>query len=556
MTTRTQYNTARAGGSGQAYGNGNGHGRTSGNGTPPAVAPVRCAIYTRKSTEEGLDQEFNSLDAQREAAEAYISSQRHEGWLALPDRYDDGGYSGGTLERPALRRLMRDIEAGRVDIVLTYKVDRLSRSLLDFTRIVEVFDRCGVSFAAITQSFNTTTSMGRLTLNILLSFAQFEREIIAERVRDKIAAAKKKGKYCGGMPVLGYDVDRERRRLVVNPEEAKLVRHIFKRFAQLRSTTELVRELNTKKMLTKAWVTTKGKEREGGRWNKAHIYYLLSNRLYLGEVEHKGQIYPGEHEAIITREAWDAAQAIFCENSRARGNATRTRSMALLKGVIHCGHSGCAMTPTYTRKNGRQYRYYFCLHAAKRVDHDCPVRTVPAGDVEQVVLQQLRSLFRSPDLVARTYAAARQQEMEETARLTALKAELEEKITASRERALLLISGNSGRRRGANSLSDALDEAHAEAQVLVGELSQTEDKLATLTRQNVTEADVQRALTALDPLWDQLFPAEQNRIVRLLVDRIEIREDAVEVALRGEGLGAVVGEITGIFEQASGRNVR
>ena len=558
MTTRTQYSPARAGSSGQTYGNGNGNGRASGTGTPPAIAPVRCAIYTRKSTEEGLDQEFNSLDAQREAAEAYIASQRQEGWLALPDRYDDGGYSGGTLERPALKRLMRDIEAGRVDIILCYKVDRLSRSLLDFTRIVEVFDRCGVSFAAITQSFNTTTSMGRLTLNILLSFAQFEREIIAERIRDKVAAAKKKGKYCGGPPNLGYDVDREKRRLLVNPEEARLVRHIFKRFVQLRSTTDLVRELNTKGTLTKAWVTAKGQVREGGRWDKSHVYRLLNNQIYLGEVTHKGITYPGEHEAIVTREAWDEVQAILNENTRARGNATRTQTVALLRGVIRCGHCGCAMGPTYTRKNGRQYRYYLCVHASKKVEHDCPVRTVPAGDVEQVVMEQLRSLFRSPELVARTYAAAKQQETDEVGRLTARKTEIEGKIKEARERALQIIAEAGQGRRTAGSrggfLSDALDEVNAQAQTLADELQQSKAKLEALTRQSVTEDEVRRALAAIEPLWDQLFPAEQNRIVRLLVDKVEIREDGMEVALRGEGLGSVVGEIKAIFEQANGRN--
>ena len=554
MATMTRNSPTRTSGNGNVNGHGNGH--TGGNSTPPVVAPVRCAIYTRKSTDEGLDQEFNSLDAQREAAQAYITSQRQEGWIALPDHYDDGGYSGGTLERPALKRLLRDIEAGSVDIVLCYKVDRLSRSLLDFTRIVEVFDRCGVSFAAITQAFNTTTSMGRLTLNILLSFAQFEREIITERIRDKIAAAKKKGKYCGGAPALGYDVDHEKHRLVVSPDEAKLVRHIFRRFVQLRSTTELVRELNAKKMLTKSWITVKGRRREGGQWNKAHVYYLLNNRSYLGQVEHKGQIYPGEHEAILTREAWDAVQAVFSDNTHARGNATRTRSMALLKGVVHCGHCGCAMTPTYTRKNGRQYRYYLCIQAAKRVDHDCPVRTVPAGNVEQVVMQQLKSLFHSPELVARTYGAARQQETEEIGRLTTLKAELEEKIKDGRERALQIIASAGQERRGSRGgrLSDALDEVNVQVQALAEELKETSANLGALTQQCVTEDEVRRALHAIEPLWAQLFPAEQNRIVRLLVDRVEVREDGLEVALRGEGLGRVVGEINSIFENANGRS--
>lgn len=254
---------------------------------------VRCAIYTRKSTEEGLEQEFNSLDAQREAGEAFIISQRHEGWTVMPQRYDDGGFSGGNMDRPALERLMEDVENHRVDCVVVYKVDRLSRSLLDFAKIIEVFDRNGVSFVSVTQQFNTSTSMGRLILNVLLSFAQFEREIIGERIRDKVAAAKRKGKFTGGTPPLGYDVDSEKTRLVVNQEEAKLVRHIFKRFAEIGSPLTIAEELNKKGVTTKAWMTKSGVFREGKPWNKMHIYRVLYNRTYLGEVIHKDKTYQG-----------------------------------------------------------------------------------------------------------------------------------------------------------------------------------------------------------------------------------------------------------------------
>ena len=262
------------------------------------VRPIRCAIYTRKSTDEGLDSDFNSLDAQREAGESYIASQRNEGWVLLPDRYDDGGFSGGSLERPALQRLLKDIEAGKVDCVVVYKVDRLSRSLMDFSRLVALFDRHKVSFVSVTQHFNTTDSMGRLTLNILLSFAQFEREIIGERIRDKIAAAKRRGKRCGGIPPLGYDlVDGK---LAVNPDEAAGLRGIFARFVKIGSTTLLARELNDRGCTTKSWTTRKGRHRPGLSWNKSRLYRLLHNRTYLGEVTHKGQVYPGEHKAIIT----------------------------------------------------------------------------------------------------------------------------------------------------------------------------------------------------------------------------------------------------------------
>lgn len=439
-------------------------------------APVRCVIYTRKSTDEGLDQEFNSLDAQREAAEAFIASQRAEGWIALPDRYDDGGFSGGTLERPALQRLMRDVESGKVDVVIVYKVDRLSRSLLDFTRIVDLFDRHKVSFVSVTQHFNTTSSMGRLTLNILLSFAQFEREIIGERIRDKVAAAKRKGKYTGGPAVLGYDVDRVNKRLLVNPTEAKLVRHIFKRFVQIQSTTLLAKELNEAGHRTKSWTTVKGKTRRGNPWDKFVLYRVLNNRLYIGEIDHKGNVYPGEHEAIIAREVWDQAHAIMAENSHSRGGRARSRTPALLRGIIKCGHCGCSMGITWSRRNGRQYRYYHCLSAAKSGAETCPVKSVSAGDMEHAVIEQMRGLFRSPEIIAQTFRTAK--------------------------------------------------------------------ALATEGEQPFEETQVARALEHLDALWDTLFPAEQTRIIQLLVSKVAVNTDGLDVAFRLDGLRQVTAEMT------------
>jgi DNA invertase Pin-like site-specific DNA recombinase len=368
--------------------------------------PIRCAIYTRKSTDEGLDSEFNSLDAQREAAEAYILSQRQEGWVALPNRYDDGGFSGGNLERPGLQRLLEDVEAGRVDCVAVYKVDRLSRSLLDFARLIEVFDRRTVSFVSITQQFNTTTSMGRLVLNILLSFAQFEREIIGERIRDKVAATKRKGMYTGGPPVLGYDVDRERKRLVVNPEEAELVRHIFARFLDTGCITKLVEELNAQGSVTKCWTTKQGITRVGKPWNKGYIYRLLNNPLYLGEVSHKQERYPGEHEAIVSRELWERAHVLLAKRYRARGARLRTQGPALLRGIIRCAHCDCAMGPVFTRRRGRVYRYYLCQHASRNGHRTCPTRSLSAGEIEGVVMEQLRRLLRSPQLLAAGFQEA------------------------------------------------------------------------------------------------------------------------------------------------------
>src|SRR5262245_60002409 len=288
----------------------------------PIVRKLRCAVYTRKSTEEGLDMEFNSLDAQREACEAYVASQKAEGWLLLPDHYDDGGFSGGTLERPALQRLIADIEAGRVDVVVVYKIDRLSRSLMDFAKLVEVFDRNDVTFVSVTQSFNTTTSMGRLTLNILLSFAQFEREVIGERIRDKFAASRAKGIWMGGWAPLGYDI--KDRKLIVNKPEAVLVRSIFTRFAKVQSATELVKTLLKEGALNK----------RGKPIDKGYIYRVLNNRVYLGEAVHKGKAHPGEHEAIIEHKLWRRVHEILKESPRKRGARARAQTPALLKGLI------------------------------------------------------------------------------------------------------------------------------------------------------------------------------------------------------------------------------
>ena len=439
---------------------------------------VRCAIYTRKSTDENLDSEFNSLDAQRESGESYIASQRHEGWMALPNRYDDGGFSGGTLERPGLERLLADIEAGRVDCVVVYKLDRLSRSLLDFVRLIEVFDQHQVSFVSVTQRFDTSTSMGRLMLNILLSFAQFEREIIGERIRDKVAATKKRGKYCGGMPVLGYDVDRERKRLIINPAEAERVRHVFQRFVQTGSITELVKELNAAGHLTKSWTTKTGALHAGRHWDKGHVYRLLNNPLYIGEVRHKGVRYPGEHEAVISQGLWDKAHAILATNYRCRSGQTRAKTPALLKGIIRCAHCDCAMGPTYSRRRGRMYRYYLCVHAAKNGHDSCPTRSLSAGEIERTVIDQLRAILRAPEFLAKTYRSAR---------------------------------------------------AQAEEQEIEGAA--------------FSEQDVVNALCSLDPIWDQLFPDEQTRIVQLLVKQVDVYTDRAEVHIRAEGLTTLVSDL-------------
>ncbi|MTW18318.1 recombinase family protein [Rhodoplanes serenus] len=360
----------------------------------PIVRKLRGAVYTRKSSEEGLDMEFNSLDAQREACEAYVASQKAEGWVLVPDRYDDGGFSGGTLERPALQRLIGDIEANRVDVVVVYKIDRLSRSLMDFAKLVEVFDRNNVTFVSVTQSFNTTTSMGRLTLNILLSFAQFEREVIGERIRDKFAASRKKGMWMGGWAPLGYDI--KDRKLVVNHPEASIVQAIFQRFLRVGSITKLTVALRSESMRTKG----------GKAVDKGYLYRILNNRVYLGEAVHKGIAYPGEHAAIVDRSLWDRVHGMMGESPRKRAMHTRAQTPALLKGLIF-GPTGAAMTPTHTRRNGKLYRYYVSTDVLKRDADSCPVQRVPAGEIETAVINQLRALLRAPEIVVRTWRAGR-----------------------------------------------------------------------------------------------------------------------------------------------------
>jgi DNA invertase Pin-like site-specific DNA recombinase len=418
---------------------------------------LRCAIYTRKSSEEGLDMEFNSLDAQREACEAYIASQRSEGWAAIREPYDDGGVSGGTLERPALQRLLADVEAGLIDVIVVYKIDRLSRSLMDFARLVEIFDRNQVTFVSVTQSFNTTTSMGRLTLNILLSFAQFEREVIGERIRDKFAASRKRGMWMGGYVPLGYDV--RDRKLIINEAEAATVRMIFKRFVAIGSATKLAKALVAESVRTKS----------GRPVDKGYIYRLLNSRVYLGEATHKDASYPGEHAPIIDRSLWDKVHSILQTSPRLRAANARARTPALLKGLIFT-ETGCAMTPAFTKKGTRLYRYYVSMDVIRNraLDENLGPLRLPAPMVEDAVIGEIHRMIRAPEITARTIAVLRREGVK------------------------------------------------------------------------VEEAAVVATLAGFERLWGALYPAEQARIVQLLVERITVGTNGIAVDLRKEGLGLVL----------------
>ncbi|HEY8007160.1 MAG TPA: recombinase family protein [Methylocella sp.] len=358
---------------------------------------ARCAIYTRKSSEEGLEQAFNSLDAQREACAAFILSQKHEGWTVLPTLYDDGGFSGGTMERPALKRLIADIEAGQIDVVVVYKVDRLTRALSDFAKLVEVFDRRGVSFVSITQQFNTTTSMGRLTLNVLLSFAQFEREVTGERIRDKIAASKKKGMWMGGMPPLGYDV--KNRKLVVNDAEARIVVEIYRRYLALKSVHALRDALADAGIKSKRRMRPDGAEYGGQTFSRGALYLILQNQLYRGEISHKGNTYPGEHPAIVDKPLWDDVQAVLAANRVERTTGARASHPSLLTGMVF-DETSERLTPTHAVKKGTRYRYYVSTSLVTGVGKKhSSGRRIPAGNLEGLVINRLRTFLADPGAV-------------------------------------------------------------------------------------------------------------------------------------------------------------
>lgn len=357
------------------------------------TASIRCAIYTRKSSEEGLEQSFNSLDAQREACEAYIRSQRHEGWQALTTKYDDGGFSGGNMERPGLKSLMADIEEGKINTVVVYKVDRLTRSLADFAKIIEQFDAQKVSFVSVTQQFNTTSSMGRLTLNVLLSFAQFEREVTGERIRDKIAASKKKGMWMGGYVPLGYDL--RDRRIYLNPKEAETIRTIFSNYLRLGCVMALKNYLDRNRIFSKSRTSGNGTKTGGTSFSRGALYKILKNRIYSGEIAHKGAVHRGQHEAIINREQWDQVQKLLIRNRQGKRRKARVTKVSLLTGILFDA-SGNRYTPTHSNKAGRRYRYYTSQAVIRKAAQTDEPARIPAHDLEAAVTERILEFLKSP----------------------------------------------------------------------------------------------------------------------------------------------------------------
>jgi site-specific DNA recombinase len=464
----------------------------------PAKHVHRCAVYTRVSTEEQAGLEYNSLSAQEDLCRRYLDMRGADPaagktWQHV-GTYSDPGYSGGILERPALKRLLADVEASRIDLIVCYKVDRLSRSIHQFYRIWELLERHKVDLVSATQDLNTTTSQGKLMLNMLLSFGQFEREQIGERTRDKIAAARRRGRWTGGVPVLGYDVDPGGGRIHLNETEAVRVRAVFALYLRERSLTRVVEELGTRGWTTKTWIRRDGVLREGSPFDKPSLSRLLKNPLYAGKVHHRGSLHPGEQPAIVDEVAWTEVQGLLRRNGSAGYEGPRTKHDALLKGLLFCGQCGSAMTPTWTGKSGRRYRYYRCLSTIKKGAHACPTGSVPALDLERQVVERIREIGRDPELIAETVRQARLQLMERRHDLR-------------KERRRLKAGQMSGRRAARTP--------------------------------KLQESDVERALTHFDGIWDALLPRERSRVFGLLVERVDYGPDRqAAIRFRADGIAA------------------
>jgi site-specific DNA recombinase len=474
-----------------------------------ALAKMRCAIYTRKSTEEGLSQEFNSLDAQRDAALAYIASQRSAGWVAIPEHYDDGGFTGGNIDRPALKRLLADIEAGKVDCVITYKLDRLSRSLLDFATLMATFEKYNVAFVSVTQQFASNTSMGKLTLHILMSFAQFEREVIAERTRDKIAATRKRGIYVTGKPVLGFDLVAapppfSGKRMVVNETEAEIVRSIFAGYLQHRSLLKVVTMCEQRGWKTKAWTASSGRVMGGQPFAKSEVSRLLRNALYIGKVPHHDKLYDGEHPAILDAETFAAVQLQLKVASQAGGSGQATTANPL-RGLVRCKACNCSMSLSTVTRRGRKsesvHRYFVCANASKRGRAACPHPSLPAGDLEQFVIDQLRPLLSEDATLYSVVEEARQQLADAAQRRVEELAGLREQLAS----------------QAANVGKDTAKERERTKR----QITALQTRIAADETRQIDEDEIAGAVESFETLWAAMLPGEREQLMKAVVERVE-----------------------------------
>ena len=499
----------------------------------PAPTVVRCAIYTRKSTDTGLDSDFSSIDNQREACEAFIRSQKSEGWMLVDERFDDGGFSGGTIERPALKRLLIQVQAGEIDCVVVYKIDRLSRSLLDFVRLLELFEQQKIAFVAVTQQINTTTSAGRLMLNVLMSFAQFEREIGSERTREKIHAARKKGRYTGGHPPLGYDLDKVNHRLVVNPEEAVMVRELFDLYLTHRSLLDVVKLVNARGWSRKSWMTARETRRGGRPFDKVYLDRLLTNPLYIGQITLHSECYPGLHEGIVDEVVYYQVQQQLEANRNGAGPDARNTHGAILKGLLRCGQCGAAMAHSYTKKKGKLYRYYRCSTAEKQGRSACSTPHISAGEIEAKIVDEVRRLAADPALVDQVFAEVISQQSEQKERLeverTRLLREREQRQEAIRR--LVDAIGTDGNGSG-TELKRRLADLESSISLIENRLTEVDSDRLILRNQSVDRVHLEQTLRQFTDLWDVLYPGERCRLVRSVIETIVYHDETGSLEIR------------------------
>lgn len=464
---------------------------------------VRCAVYCRKSSDEGQEQKLTSIDAQRDSGEHYVASRRHEGWVALPERYDDYGFSGGTIERPAMKRLMADIAAGKIDCVIVYKIDRLTRSIRDFANIMDAFDNAGVRLACVTQAINSADSMGRLMVNVLMSFAQFERELASERTRDKIAASRKKGLWTGGRPMLGYDI--KDGRLVLNESEAVEVRRIFGEYLALGTLRDVLGAIHARGLLMKAWTSKTGKAMGGGRWQLSRLADLLANPIYIGLVPHHDKTYPGEQPPIVDEGVFRRVQELLAENARCGTTTKRNTHHGLLKGLVECSKCGANMVHNVAIKNGaKAHRYYECRSRALGVKNSCKARRVPAEELERFVLGKLRPGLTAPALVTRVLDESRAAGEQRLRDLDAARAALEAQVEALDKEAA-----------GGSVTAAARSEEAARS------LKRVKHEAAAVKRGLATRGNVERGLKDFDAMWSCLSPTERTALMAAAIERVE-----------------------------------
>lgn len=500
--------------------------------------PIRCAIYTRVSTADQARGDFSSIDNQRARAEQVIATHAHDGWQVIDEHFDDCGISGGTIDRPALQRLVRAVKAGQVDIIVTYKLDRLSRALRDLLAIIDLLRDYDVALVSVTEPFDTTNSIGKAMLQLIGVFAELERGMISERTRDKVVAAIQRGQYVGGPIPLGYDIHPDGGKLIPNEQETEIVQAIFRLYLEKQSLAHTLRELHRRGWKTKSWTTKTGKLRNGSNFTKESLRRLLTNPRYIGKVKHDGQVYDGEHDAIVDKVLWTRVQKMLKNNAQASGAAVRNTQGALLKGIIRCSCCDSAMSHNHYQRKGRVYRYYVCIKAQKNGWATCPSKSLPAADLDAFVVERLKGMGKNPELVEQTLKAARKQHAEHLKVLRAsLKRHLDERDRLQTEELdLLKVRMEGGDAR--TSVAQRMAEIEARTHELDSAIANAEEEIEVAERMSLDPDDLRRAIEAFDGIWDVLSPRERAHVVRLLVERVEFNGETGKVSVTFRPLGA------------------